>query len=66
MFMHVFKVSTTKIDGGYWGRPEDFKSYRPAFKITKQNPGSDLAAETAAAMAATAIVFQTSNATYSK
>ena len=37
---------------------------RPAFKIDAANPGSDLAAETAAALAATAMVFQPTDAAY--
>lgn len=38
---------------------------RPAWKITPQKPGSDLAAETAAAMAAASIVFRSSDKRYS-
>ena len=38
---------------------------RPAFKITEQKPGSELAAETAAAMAAASIAFQSSDIGYS-
>lgn len=37
---------------------------RPAYKIDTGSPGSDLAAETAAAMAAGSIVFRNSNQTY--
>ena len=35
---------------------------RPAFKITPQKPGSELAAETAAAMAAASIAFRSTQA----
>merc|ERR1712215_634454 len=41
-------------DHAYWGRPEDMTMDRPAFKITSSAPGSDLAGETAAALAAKA------------
>nr|CAB3262581.1 uncharacterized protein LOC100180615 [Phallusia mammillata] len=58
------QISTPKIDGEYWGRAEDIKKARPSFKITRFHPGSDLAAETAAALAATAMVFKSSNITY--
>ena len=37
---------------------------RPSFKIDQSKAGSDLAAETAAAMAATAIVFKDSDSAY--
>lgn len=38
---------------------------RYAYKIDTNNPGSDLAGETAAAMAAASIIFKDSNPTYS-
>ncbi len=38
---------------------------RPSYKIDAARPGSDLAAETAAAMAATSMVFKDSDPTYS-
>ena len=38
---------------------------RPAYKIDASCPGSDLAGETAAAMAASSIVFKPTDATYS-
>ncbi|XP_045162475.2 endoglucanase E-4-like [Mercenaria mercenaria] len=51
-------------DHGFWGRPEDMTMARPAFKITESKPGSDVAGETAAAMAAGYLVFKHINATY--
>lgn len=45
-------------DHSYWGRPENMTMERPAFKITESNPGSDIAAEYAAAMAAGYMVFK--------
>ncbi|PNF36366.1 hypothetical protein B7P43_G18040 [Cryptotermes secundus] len=51
-------------DHEYWGRPEDMKMDRPAYKIDTSHPGSDLAAETAAALAAASIVFKSSDSTY--
>ena len=38
---------------------------RPAFKICPKKPGSDLAAETAAALAAASIAFRSSDISYS-
>ncbi|KAH7533113.1 hypothetical protein FEM48_Zijuj04G0095700 [Ziziphus jujuba var. spinosa] len=48
-----------------WQRPEDMTTSRQAYKIDENNPGSDLAGETAAAMAAASIVFKTTNPHYS-
>lgn len=38
---------------------------RGVYKVTPQNPGSDVAAETAAALAAASIVFRRSDPSYS-
>ncbi|KAK4279143.1 hypothetical protein QN277_016894 [Acacia crassicarpa] len=48
-----------------WQRPEDMTTSRQAYKVDEQNPGSDLAGETAAAMAAASIVFRETNPHYS-
>ncbi|KAL5989306.1 Endoglucanase [Asimina triloba] len=48
-----------------WQRPEDMTTDRHAYRIDANNPGSDLAGETAAAMAAASIVFHRSNPAYS-
>ncbi|KAJ4981546.1 hypothetical protein NE237_032383 [Protea cynaroides] len=48
-----------------WQRSEDMTTSRRAYKIDEKNPGSDLAGETAAAMAAASIVFRKSNPHYS-
>lgn len=47
-----------------WQRPEDMTTSRQAYKIDENNPGSDLAGETAAAMAAASIVFKRRNPHY--
>ena len=52
-------------DHACWQRPEDMTTDRRAFKIDALHPGTELAAEAAAALAATAIVFGTVNSTYS-
>ncbi|KAG6518062.1 hypothetical protein ZIOFF_021463 [Zingiber officinale] len=49
-----------------WQRPEDMTTSRQAYKIDKENPGSDIAGETAAAMAAAFIVFRKSNPKYAR
>ncbi|KAJ8433968.1 hypothetical protein Cgig2_033766 [Carnegiea gigantea] len=48
-----------------WQRPEDMTTSRQVYKIDEENPGSDLAGETAAAMAAASIVFRKINPHYS-
>ncbi|KAK3423951.1 hypothetical protein EUGRSUZ_F00710 [Eucalyptus grandis] len=48
-----------------WQRPEDMTTSRQAYKVDEDNPGSDIASETAAAMAAASIVFRETNPHYS-
>ncbi|PIN17825.1 Cellulase [Handroanthus impetiginosus] len=48
-----------------WQRPEDMTTSRRAYKLDEENPGSEVAAETAAAMAAASIVFRKTNPHYS-
>ncbi|KAF0899275.1 hypothetical protein E2562_015927 [Oryza meyeriana var. granulata] len=48
-----------------WQRPEDMTTSRQAYKVDRDNPGSDVAGETAAALAAASIVFRSSNPHYS-
>ncbi|XP_051151225.1 endoglucanase 6-like [Andrographis paniculata] len=48
-----------------WQRPEDMTTSRAAYRIDPSRPGSDLAGETAAAMAAASIVFRRYNPSYS-
>ncbi|CAI9270477.1 unnamed protein product [Lactuca saligna] len=49
-----------------WDRPEDMTEKRPIKKVNPSAPGSDVAAETAAAMASASLVFKSSNLKYSK
>ena len=51
-------------DHEYWGPPEELTIDRPAYKIDPENPGSDLAAEAAAALAAASIIFRDSDPAY--
>ncbi|KAF4522310.1 hypothetical protein B566_EDAN010474 [Ephemera danica] len=48
----------------YWGRPEDISSPRYAAKISHNKPGSEVAAEAAAALAASSIVLRSMRETY--
>ncbi|XP_020573886.1 endoglucanase 1-like [Phalaenopsis equestris] len=59
------QVADPNADHHCWERPEDMDTPRNAYKVTNQNPGSDVAAETAAALAAASIIFQRSDPSYS-
>ena len=53
-------------DHAWWGRPEDMGDMsRPSYKIDCANPGSDLAAETAASFASASILFKDTDSSYS-
>uniref|UniRef100_A0A804PCX2 Endoglucanase n=1 Tax=Zea mays TaxID=4577 RepID=A0A804PCX2_MAIZE len=58
------QVGDPKSDHKCWERPETMSEKRPLTKITAKSPGSDVAAETAAAMAAASLVYKPGNATY--
>jgi endoglucanase len=58
------QVGLGEVDHAYWGPAETMTMPRPAFKIDAQNPGSDLAGEAAATLAAASIAFRPSNPTY--
>jgi hypothetical protein len=51
-------------DHKWWGAPEVFPNERPAFKIDAAHPGSDLAAEAAAALASSSLLFRATDAAY--
>lgn len=51
-------------DHACWERPEDMDTPRNVFKVDKNSPGSDVAGETAAALAAASLVFRRSDPTY--
>ncbi|OWM78337.1 endoglucanase 16 isoform X2 [Punica granatum] len=53
-------------DHSCWVRPENMKTPRTVLKIDENNPGSEIAAETAAAMAASSIVFRLSDRPYAR
>ncbi len=59
------QVGNGGVDHGWWGSPEVYPRERPSYKIDADNPGSDLAAETAAAMAAMSILIKADDPAYS-
>ncbi|XP_021805117.1 endoglucanase 17 [Prunus avium] len=60
------QVGDANKDHACWERPEDMDTPRSVFKIDQNTPGSEVAAETAAALAAASLVFRRSDPTYSK
>jgi len=52
------QVGDGNADHAEWGRPEDMTMYRPSFTIDSSRPGSDLAGETAAALAASSLIYR--------
>ncbi|KAK1354260.1 Endoglucanase [Heracleum sosnowskyi] len=60
------QVGDANRDHACWERPEDMDTLRTVVKIDKNNPGTEVAAETAAALAAASLVFRRTDRTYSK
>nr|WP_239167861.1 glycoside hydrolase family 9 protein [Catellatospora coxensis] len=58
------QVGNGGADHQWWGPAEVMKMARPAYKIDASCGGTDLAAETAAAMAAASMVFRPTDPTY--
>ncbi|KAL2238265.1 UNVERIFIED_CONTAM: Endoglucanase [Sesamum indicum] len=52
-------------DHGCWERPEDMDTARTLYKITSTSPGTEVAAEAAAALAAASVVFKETDPNYS-
>ncbi len=59
------QVGTGGIDHAWWGPAEVMQMERKAYKIDASCPGSDLAGETAAALASSSIIFADSDPAYS-
>jgi len=54
----IAQVGDGDIDHNQWERPQDIKDKRPVYEINEKNPGSELAAEAAAALASSSMVFK--------
>lgn len=59
------QVGDAVADHKCWDRPEDMTEARPLIQINASVPGTEVAAETAAAMAAASLVFKSSKSAYS-
>ncbi|CAL9125068.1 endoglucanase 8-like [Musa troglodytarum] len=51
-------------DHNCWERPDDMDTPRPSFQVNDTHPGSEVAGETAAALAAASIAFRSSDPAY--
>ncbi|CAF2194635.1 endoglucanase 8 [Brassica rapa] len=60
------QVGDAYSDHNCWERPEDMDTLRSVYKIDRAHPGSDVAGETAAALAAASIVFRKRDPAYSR
>lgn len=59
------EVGDGNSDHQCWQRPESMTTPRTSYRLDASHPGSDLVAETAAALAASSIVFKKSDIAYS-
>ncbi|KAK1304889.1 Endoglucanase 24 [Acorus calamus] len=59
------QVGDPDIDHKCWERPEDMTEERPLVQVNTSSPGTEVAAETAAALASASLVFNTVDSTYS-
>ncbi|KAI4376080.1 hypothetical protein MLD38_013874 [Melastoma candidum] len=60
------QVGDPNIDHNCWERPEDMDTARTAYVVDAPNPASDVAGETAAALAASSMAFRSSDPGYSE
>ncbi|CAH1777623.1 unnamed protein product, partial [Owenia fusiformis] len=58
------QVGDGHVDHSNWGRPEDMTMERPSFQVNTTCGGSEVAGETAAAMAAGSIAFRAVDSAY--
>ncbi|XP_017229456.1 endoglucanase 24 [Daucus carota subsp. sativus] len=58
------QVGDPVIDHNCWERPEDMDTARTVYKVDAPNPASDVAGETAAALAASSMAFRSSDPGY--
>ncbi|CAM8987649.1 unnamed protein product [Rhodiola kirilowii] len=59
------QVGQAQRDRECWERPEDMDTPRTVFAVNRTHPGSDVAGEIAAALAASSTVFRTVDSSYS-
>lgn len=57
-FAFVIEVGDPVKDHECWVRPENMRTTRTVLKIDQSSPGTEIAAETCAALAAASVVFR--------
>ena len=62
---YYFQVGDGNADHAFWGAAEILQMDRPSYKVTVGQPGSAVAGETAASLAACAMVFEDIDPAYS-
>ena len=60
------QVGNGSTDHGAWVPPEYMQYSYPSYKINASKPGSDVAAETAAALAAASLLFKETDSSYAQ
>ncbi len=58
------QVGNGSLDHSYWGPPETMTMSRPSYAVTASKPGSEVAAEAAAAMASSSMLFRAGDPAY--
>ena len=64
--VYYYQVGDGNADHSWWGPCEVMTMNRPSYKVTKDNPGSAVVGEAAAALAIASIVFKDTDKDYSK
>ncbi|KAJ9139999.1 hypothetical protein P3X46_030687 [Hevea brasiliensis] len=62
----VAQIGDPISDHNCWERPEDMDTLRTTYVVNQTHPGSEVSAEIAAALAASSLVFKTSDTQYSE
>jgi len=60
------QVGDGQVDHSWWVAPEYIQYKYPSFKLDEKHPGTEVAAETAAALAAASILFKNVDSSYSE
>ena len=60
------QVGDAHLDHSYWGPSETMTMERPIFKVDAQNPGADIAGESAAALASASIAWRSQDSEYAE
>ncbi len=64
--VYYYQVGDGGRDHGWWGAAEVMQMERPSFRVTADSPGSAVAGEAAASLAACAVVFEDIDPDYSQ